>query len=48
MLIQPRANRAKDLGENSLEYIGMPILQKAGKYGYKIPYTVCGYFLWMS
>jgi hypothetical protein len=24
----PRANRAKDLGENGLEYIGKSILQK--------------------
>jgi hypothetical protein len=26
--MQPRVNRAKDLGENSLEFIGRSILQK--------------------
>jgi hypothetical protein len=28
MLMQPRVNRAKDLGDNSLEFIGRLILQK--------------------
>jgi hypothetical protein len=28
MLMQPRVNRAKDLGEKGLEYIGRSILQK--------------------
>jgi hypothetical protein len=28
MLMRPRLNRAKDLGEKGLEYIGRSILQK--------------------